>query len=75
MTDYEYILKQVKLFHYKGWEAGELRKCVDMLPNLSRQELVSLFRSRWTAGDKAFREAVFNVLFEGQAGKREERMR
>ena len=75
MTDYEYILKQVKLFHYKGWEAGELRKCVDMLPNLSRQELVSLYRSRWSAGDKAFREAVFNVLFEGQAGKREERIK
>ena len=72
MTDYEYILKQVKLFHYKGWEAGELRKCVDMLPNLSRQELVSLYRSRWTARDKAFREAVFNVRFEGQAGIREE---
>ena len=75
MTDYEYILKQVKLFHFKGWEAGELRKCVDMLPNLSRQELVSLYRSRWTAEDKNFREAVFNVLFEGQAGKREERIK
>ena len=29
MTDYEYILQQAKLFHYKGWEDGELRKCVD----------------------------------------------
>jgi hypothetical protein len=38
MTDYEYIIKQAKLFHYKGWEAGELRKCVDMLPSLSRHE-------------------------------------
>jgi len=45
------------------------------LPMLSRQELVSLYRSRWTAGDKSFREAVFNVLFEGQAGKREERIK
>lgn len=75
MTDYEYIIKQVKLFHFKGWEQGELRKCVDMLPNLSRQELVSLYKSRWTAEDKAFREAVFNVLFEGKAGKREERIK
>ena len=75
MTEYEYIVKQVKLFHFKGWEAGELRKCVDMLPNLSRQELVSLYRSRWTAEDKTFREAVFNVLFEGKAGKREERIK
>ena len=28
MTDYEYIIKQLKLFHFKGWEDGELRKCV-----------------------------------------------
>ena len=31
MTDYEYILKQAKFFHYKGWEEGELRKCVQNL--------------------------------------------
>ena len=31
MTDYEYIIKQIKFFHYKGWEDGELRKCVDNL--------------------------------------------
>jgi len=75
MTDYEYIINQVKKFHFSKWDDGELRKCVDMLPNLSRQESVSLYRSRWTAGDKSFREAVFNVLFEGQAGKREERIK
>jgi len=34
MTDFEYILQQAKVFHYKGWEDGELRKCVDMLPSL-----------------------------------------
>lgn len=38
MTDYEYIIKQAKLFHYKGWEEEELRMCVDMLPSLSRHE-------------------------------------
>ena len=58
MTDYEYIIKQVKLFHYKGWEEGELRKCVDMLPHLSRQELTSLYYSKWVKEDKVFREAV-----------------
>ena len=30
MTDFEYILQQAKLFHYKGWEDSELRKCVDL---------------------------------------------
>lgn len=75
MTDLEYILQQAKLFHYKGWEAGELRKCVDMLPNLSRDELSSLYRSRWLKEDKTFREAIFNTLFKNQIGKRETRIK
>jgi len=75
MTEYEYIIKQVKLFHYKGWEAGELQKCMDMLPNISRQELVSLYRSKWIEDDTKIKEAIFNVLFEGKAGKREERIK
>ena len=75
MTDYEYILKQIKFFHYKGWEDGELRKCVDMLPNLSRQELVSIYRSKWTLNDKIIRETIFNLLFKDQIGKREVRIK
>lgn len=75
MTDFEYILKQIKFFHYKGWEDGELRKCVDMLPNLSRQELVSLYRSKWTLNDKIIRETIFNLLFKDQIGKRETRIK
>lgn len=75
MTDLEYIVKQAKLFHYKGWEAGELRKCVDMLPNLSREELSSLYRSKWLKEDKTFREAIFNTLFKNQIGKRETRIK
>ena len=75
MTDDEYIIKQIKYFHYKGWEDGELRKCVDMLPNLSRQELVSLYRSKWTLNDKIIRETIFNLLFKDQIGKREVRIK
>ena len=75
MTDYEYILQQVKLFHFKGWESGELRKCVDMLPKLSRQELTSLYLSRWVKEDKVFKESVFNTLFADKVGKREQRIK
>ena len=75
MTDYEYILQQVKLFHYKGWESGELRKCVDMLEGLTRQELTLLYYSRWVKDDKVFRDSVFNTLFKNQVGKREERIK
>lgn len=75
MTDYEHIVKQVKFFHYKGWEDGELRKCVDMLPNLSREELTSLYYSRWVKDDKVFRDAVFNTLYKDKVGKREQRIK
>ena len=75
MTDYEYILQQVKLFHFKGWESGELRKCVDMLPKLTRQELTSLYISRWVKQDKVFKESVFNTLFADKVGKREQRIK
>lgn len=75
MTDYEYILQQVKLFHFKGWESGELRKCVDMLPQLTRQELTSLYLSRWVKEDKVFKESVFNTLFADKVGKREQRIK
>jgi len=73
MTDYEYILQQAKLFHYKGWEDGELRKCVDMLPTLSREELVRLDHSKWV--DDKLRKEVINVLFVDKVGKREQRIK
>lgn len=75
MTDYEYILKQARKFHYSKWDDAELRKCVDMLPNLSREELTALTMNRWTREAKVLRETIFNILFKDQIGKREERIR
>lgn len=75
MTDYEYIINQVKKFHFSKWDDGELRKCVDMLPKLSRQELTSLYDNRWVKEDKKIREAIFNTMFADKVGKREERIK
>lgn len=75
MTELEYILKQVKFFHYKGWETGELRKCVDMLPKLSREELLALYRSRWVSEGDPIKENIFNILFKDMVGKREQRIK
>ena len=75
MTDYEYILQQARKAHYKGWNDEELRKCVDILAGLSRQELTSLYYSRWVKEDKVFRMSVFNTLFKDKVGKREERIK
>ena len=43
MTNFEYIFQQVKKFHYSGWNDEELRKCVDLLPMLSRDEQLALY--------------------------------
>ena len=64
MSDYEYILKQARKIHYSKWTDEELRKCVDMLPNLSREELTALIMSKWTRDAKALRESIFNILFK-----------
>lgn len=75
MTNCEYILKQAKLFHYKGWEEGELRKCVDILVGLSRQELIALYTSRWLVGVKTLRDEIFKILYLDRIGIREERLK
>ena len=75
MTNCEYILKQTKLFHYKGWEESELRKCVDMLVGLSRQELIALYTSRWLVGVKTLRYEIFKILYMDKIGIREERLK
>ena len=75
MTDYEYIFQQVKKFHFSGWNDEELRKCVDMLPNLLRQELISLYRSKWVTQEKTLKDVIFNLLFKERIGERDRKIK
>lgn len=75
MTNFEYIIKQAKFFHYKGWEKGELKNCLDMLDELSREELVSLHTCKWIRNGNVLKERIFKILFMDQLGKREERIK
>ena len=75
MTDYEYIIKQARKFHYSKWTDEELRKCVDMLIGLERQELVSLYMNKWVSGEKILKEEIFKILYADKLGKREERIK
>jgi hypothetical protein len=75
MSDFEYILNQAKKSHFNGWDSNELRKCVDMLPGLSREELLKLYRSRWIDDGKTIKETIFNILFADRLGVREERIK
>ena len=75
MTDYEYIIQQVKKFHFSGWNDAELRKCVDMLPTLSREEQLALYRSKWIEHEKALKEAIFNQLFKERIEERDRKIK
>ena len=75
MTDFEYIFQQVKKFHFSGWNDAELRKCVDMLPTLSREEQLALYRSKWIEHEKALKEAIFNQLFKERIGERDRKIK
>ena len=75
MTDYEYIYQQIKKAHYSGWGDEELRKCVDMLPTLSRDEQLALYRSKWIGNEKALKEAIFNQLFKERIGERDRKIK
>jgi hypothetical protein len=75
MTDFEYIFQQVKKFHFSGWNDEELRKCVDMLPTLSREEQLALYRSKWIEHEKALKEAIFNQLFKERIEERDRRIK
>ena len=75
MSDYEYIIKQARKFHYTKWTDEELRKCIDMLVGLDRLELVSLYMSKWIAEEKILKEEIFKILYADKLGKREERIK
>ena len=75
MTDYKYIYQQVKKAHYSGWAEEELRKCVDMLPMLSRDEQLALYRSKWIEHEKTLKEAIFNQLFKERIEERDRKIK
>lgn len=75
MTDFEYILKQGRRFHYKGCNDGDIKQCVDRLSGLSRQELIVLYSSRWFAWIKPIRDEIFRLLYMDKKEMREERVK
>ena len=75
MTDYEYIVQQMKRAHYSGWSDEVLRMCVDMLPELTREQQLSIYRSKWVAHEKTMKDAIFNLLFKERIGERDRKIK
>ncbi len=75
MKEFEYIIQQVKKSHYSAWNDEELRKCVDMLPKLSREELLIIYQSRWLKGDKVLKDSIFQLLFKERIEERDRKIK
>ncbi len=73
MTDFEFILTQCKKYHFTVWDEKALDECREVLPSLTREELVRLYRSKWV--NEKMRATVFKVLFADKVGKREQRIK
>jgi len=46
-----------------------------MLPNLSRQELISLYRSKWLDQEKILKDAIFHLLFDARIEERDKKIK
>lgn len=75
MTDYEFIMAQCRKFHFTKWDENVLRECQETLPNLTRKQLVNVYRSRLLDEKDPLRQTAFKVLFADKVGKREERIK
>ncbi len=75
MTDYEFIMEKCRKYHFTKWDENVLRECQSILPNLTREELVSVYRSKMLDERHPLRQTAFKVLFADKVGKREERIK
>lgn len=75
MTDFEFIMAQCRKYHFTVWDGDALRECQEIMPNLTREELVSVYRSRLLEERNPLKKTAFQTLFADKVGKREERIR
>lgn len=75
MTDYVYIMVQCRKYHFTKWDENVLRECQSIMPNLTREELVSIYRSKLLDERHPLKQTAFKVLFADKVGKREERIK
>ena len=75
MTEYEFIMSQCRKYHFTTWDVDVLEKCKALLKNLTREDLVRVYRSRLLVDRDPLKKEAFNVLFADKIGKREQRIK
>ena len=66
MEKIKYILKQVRKYHYKPWDSEELEKCIDMMRDLPRHELLLLDNNKWGSADSMLKAELLKILYPDQ---------
>ena len=66
MDKIKYILKQVRKYHYEPWDSDELEKCIDMLRELPRHELLLLDSNKWVSADSILKAELLRILYPDQ---------
>ena len=75
MTEYEFIMSQCRKYHFTTWDVDVLEKCKALLKNLTREDLVRVYRSTLLVDRDPLKKEAFNVLFADKVGKREQRIK
>lgn len=75
MTEYEFIMSQCRKYHFTTWDVDVLEKCKALLRNLTREDLVRVYRSNLLGDRDPLKKEAFKVLFADKIGKREKRIK
>ena len=75
MTEYEFIMSQCRKYHFTTWDVDVLEKCKALLKNLTREDLVRVYRSTLLGDRDPLKKEAFKVLFADKIGKREQRIK
>ena len=72
MEKIKYILKQVRKYHYEPWDSDELEKCIDMLRDMPRHELLLLDSNKWVSADSMLKTELLRILYPDQFSESDE---
>lgn len=66
MEKIKYILKQVRKYHYQPWDSDELEKCIAILRDLPRNDLLLLDSNKWVSADSMLKAELLKILYPDQ---------
>jgi hypothetical protein len=72
MEKIKYILKQVRKYHYQPWDSDELEKCIDMMRDMPRHELLLLESNKWVSADSMLKTELLRILYPDQISESDE---